>query len=222
MKKFFLNISKYLNSFTLVAIYFLFVQILIIYGNINTNTYDIFFWFCNHTPILFSIAFFLKNIDIIKTLINIGFLIQFIWFLDLLSKIFLGFHILGITEYLFLRENLLANSISVIIHLFTTSIAILFTYKNKTKNIVLIYSFIYLIFLYFSTLIFTQVENNINCLYLICSLESLTFPFYNIFWILIMFVIIILPTFYFQKLLYFLSQKRINKKYNKERSNKEK
>jgi len=75
------------NKFILIGFFFLFLQFFVFWGNYMLDRYDVFFWFCNHTPLFFAFAFFLKKRNVIKGLINVGFLGQFAWTLDFLGKI---------------------------------------------------------------------------------------------------------------------------------------
>lgn len=193
-----------LDKFLYLGLFFLFLQFVVILGSFRTDTFDIFFWFCNHTPLFFAIAFFIRNMNLIKAFINVGFLIQFLWFLDFLFALLFDFYIIGMTNYVF--EDLVGFTIliPILLHIFSTNVALIFTFKEKTNYVVLFYSFFYLSFLFFLTFLFTSPENNINCIYEICEFESLTFPFYTYLWVPVMFFLIILPTFYFQKLLYYI------------------
>lgn len=204
MKKSFLKRYLIFDKYFYLALFFLFLQFIVIAGSYNTDNFDIFYWFCNHTPLFFSIAFFIRNISLVKSLINVGFLIQFVWLIDFLIALLFSYYTLGITRYVFEDLSGLTIFIPILIHIFSTNVSLIFTFKEKTKDIVLIYSFIYLVLLYIFTLFFTSVENNINCIYEICSLEFLTPPFYTFFWIPIMFILIILPSYYLQKYLFYL------------------
>lgn len=191
----FLKFDKYFY----LGLFFLFLQLVVILGSFRTDNFDIFFWFCNHTPLFFAIAFFIRSVSLIKAFINVGFLIQFLWLVDFLVALIFDIYAIGMTRYVF--EDLVGFYVLVpiLIHIFSTNVAFIFTFKEKTKNIVLFYSFIYLVFLFIFTFIFTSPENNINCIYEICEFEDLTFNFYTYFWIPLMFIFIIFPTFYLQR-----------------------
>lgn len=190
-----------LDRFFLLGLFFLFLQVLIFYSIIKIGNYELFLWFCDHSPLLFAIAFFMRNINIIKALINIGFLGQFLWLIDFLAKTIFDVYLFGITDYIFTGEIGLLNLIPILAHILSTFLALLFTFREKTKKNVLFISVIYLFALFILTLIFTSSVNNINCIYQVCVYNNLTFAFYTYFWPLIVFLVVIFPTYLIQRAL---------------------
>ena len=195
------------NQYTTIGFFFLFLQLFVILGNFMTDRYDVFFWFCNHTPLFFAFAFFLKNTNVIKGLINVGFLGQFAWTLDFLGKIFFDFHIFNMTTYVFENPNGLWVLVPIGIHIFSTNLALFFTYKKKPNLLVAFYSLLYIIFLYASTITYTLVERNVNWVFQIGSTVGYAHPLYTNFWPLIVFFLIAMPTHGIQYLLYRWSKK---------------
>ncbi|MCA9460218.1 MAG: hypothetical protein KC550_06745, partial [Nanoarchaeota archaeon] len=110
------------------------------------DRYDVFFWFCNHTPLFFAFAFFLKKRNVIKGLINVGFLGQFAWTLDFLSKLLFDTYIFKVTQYVFESQNGLWVLLPIGIHMFSTNLALFFTYKRKPDIYTAFYSSIYIMF----------------------------------------------------------------------------
>ena len=82
-----------------------------------------------------------------------------------------------------------------------TTLALLFVYDIQIQPICLIYSGVLLGILFFVSLIFTNLKENINY---VDNSEFLGFqiPYYRILWILLAFIFLVLPTYYFQYLLY--------------------
>lgn len=190
------------NNHYIAALFFIFLQIIVLMVNIPAGRFSIFFWFCNHTPIIFAFAFFYKRINIVKAIINIGFLAQFIWIYDFFFKIITGEYFLGITRYVFEDISELPILIPILIHLFGTTVAFYLTRKEKPTSRTLGYSFIYLLALYLITLKFSPPAENINCIYWACGFEDYSFKIYQILWPLIAFLILALPTHAIQWIVY--------------------
>jgi len=199
------------NLYYIIGTFFLLSQLLVFLGNYNSQNYDVFFWFCNHTPLFFAIAFFLKKKHLIKGLINVGFLGQFAWTLDFLGKIFFDVYILSMTNYVFENPTGLWILLPIIIHIFATNVALFFTYKKRPTIHTLFYSLLYIMFLYTSTLAFTLEETNVNWVHQAELDVNLDHDYYTIFWPLITFFLVVMPTQGIQYLLY-IHRKRKKKK----------
>lgn len=217
MEKYF-NIKKILkwvknedNRFILVGFFFLFLQFFVFLSNYKTDRYDVFFWFCNHTPLFFGFAFLLKKKDVIKGLINVGFFGQFAWTLDFLGKMFFDFHIFKMTNYVFENPNGLWILVPIGIHIFATNVALYFTYKTKPSIYSAFYSLLYIMFLYAGTLTYTLVERNVNWIYKIGGEINYSHDLYTNFWLILVFFLIVIPTQGFQYLLYKLYKKNVKK-----------
>lgn len=200
--------SKEKRIFFITGIYFLLLQLVIFVENYFAYRYNIFFWFCNHTPLLFGLFFLAGKKDWIKAIINIGFLVQFIWVFDFISNIFFGSYSLGVTQYIFESELGWFILIPLFAHALSTNVALAHTYKIKPNKKVLIYSGIYILLLYFVTLTYAPIENNINCVYNLCGIQEYTFAGYTLLWPLLVFVIIILPTHGIQHIFYKLYKRK--------------
>lgn len=188
------KIKEYLgNKYFKGAVFFLVLQIIISYYLIVEGSITILIWFCNHSPILFSIAFFLKNKGMIKGLINFGLLVQIVWIVDFFNVIITGNSLFGVTNYLFESENFSSFFVPIVVHMFGVLVAFLITFKEKPSKKDLIYSGTYIVLLYLITLIFTNPEFNINCIQKFC-LEEITFPYYTLFWPVGAFVVVVLLT----------------------------
>ncbi len=204
------------NQYILLGFFFLVLQFFVFLGNYKADRYDVFFWFCNHTPLFFAFGFFLGKRDIIKGLINVGFLGQFAWTLDFLGRIFFNTHIFKMTAYVFDNPNGLWVLLPIGIHMFSTNLALYYTYKKKPNLLVAFYSLLYIMFLYSGTLTYTLPGNNVNCVQEICGFTELTFESYSHLWPIIVFFLIAMPTQAIQYGIYKLT----NNKSNKNKSNK--
>jgi hypothetical protein len=196
------------NLYLSLGFWYLFLQIIVLIENHYVYKYNIFFWFCDQAPILFSIGFFTRSKKFIKSIINFGLLVQFFWVSDFLLKILFHAKALGITNYLF--EPQLGNFVIVplLVHITSTNLALFITYKEKPTKKVLVYSAVYIVFLYALTLAYTPVANNVNCVYEICGLPQFTFSYYTALWPVLAFLVVILPTQGIQYMLYKWAQKR--------------
>lgn len=192
----------YNQRYHIVGGFFLLLQLFVIFGNYSATQYDTFFWFCNHALLLFAFGFFSKNTDLIKGLINVGFLAQLVWSIDFLGRIFFGVHLFNITNYIFENPNSLWTLLTIIIHLFATTLALYMTRTIKPTTKTLLYSIIYLITLYITTLLFTDPQNNINWIYEIGGFIGYSSSLYTLFWPFIVIIIVILPTQALQHYIY--------------------
>lgn len=200
------------NKYQIIALWFLLLQILVLFENLIVYRYNIFFWFCDHAPLILAIAFFTKNKDLIKSIVNFGFIVQFIWVIDFLSKLILDKSALGVTNYMFTGELGFLVLIPLLIHSLSVNVAFIHTYKIKPTTKVLVYSAIYIISIFALSLAFTPTERNVNCIHEICGLKQYTFQGYTSLWPILVFIIIILPTQGIQWLVYKWDKKRKKKK----------
>ena len=203
------------NKYNLLGFWFLFLQALVLFENYFIYEYNIFFWFCDHAPLILAIGFFSKNKDIIKSTVNFGFLIQFIWIADFLSKAIFDKSALGITNYMFTSQLGFLILIPLIIHALSVNVAFVHTYKIKPTTKVLVYSAIYIMAIYALSLAFTPMGENVNCIHKICGLKELTFNNYTYFWPILVFIIIILPTQGLQWIIYKWHKNRRKKQREK-------
>jgi uncharacterized integral membrane protein len=202
----FLSIEK--NRYILFGIFLLLLQFLLIYANFKATRFDVFFWFCNHTPLILGMAFLFRKKDFIKGLINVGFIAQFLWTLDFLSRLLTGNYIFKVTQYIFEEQLGAYILIPIGIHMLSINLALFLSYKRKPKLKTLLYSLVYIILLFAITLTYTLPERNVNCIQEICGIPQYTFPSYTFFWPAIVFFVIVLPTHGLQYLIYKLHKKK--------------
>ena len=100
----------------ILGIYFILLQILVLFRNYSNNENYYIFFFCNHIPLIFAIGFFTKNTQLIKSLISFGLLVQIIWIIDLLGKVLFHIELLGVTNYVF-EVTLFSLFVTLLIHL---------------------------------------------------------------------------------------------------------
>ena len=174
------------------GIYFLIIQGIIMFFNRNTVNTDVFLWFCNHSPLLFAIGFFLGRREMGKALVIIGLVPQILWFMDFTVRLLLGTSVFGFTEYIFSR-NLLGFVIGAVIHLCTTFVVCVLLIRDRVRYKTLMYACCYLLLIWSITLFFGTQATNPNCIFLLCGIPSLTPPLYTQAWILYTFSIMVLP-----------------------------
>lgn len=182
----------------IVGAYFLIIQVLIIIMNLQFTHQGVFFWFCNHVPFIFAIAFFFKEVQIVKALISVGFIAQILWIIDFLGKLLFDIFVFGFTAYVFDLSGLLLVTV-ILVHFFSTTVAIVFSATEDILPKSLWYSAAYIVVLYVSTIVFTASQYNVNCGYALCGFEELSIPYYTIIVPFVAFVVLVIPGYYLQK-----------------------
>jgi hypothetical protein len=208
------------NKFTVTGIFFLILQLMLIYKYTHILAFSNMLWFCSHTPILFAIGFFMKNMNIIKSLICVGLIPQIIWIIDFVGKILFGTFIFGVTDYMFLNMTIFTFSVSVIEHFLSAPLALLLTYKYKTEKKVLVYALIYLIIILFLSITLNAEDYNYNLVRNIRIFDEFTFKGYTIAWPLLAMILVVIPTYYMQKYVYKKTKHYKKKKEKKRRKEK--
>ncbi len=198
------------HTYLYAAIFFLAMALIIFFR--NNAYYSIYnsLWFCDFSLILFSVAFFMENVQFIKGLINIGLIAQFIYILDVIMYIIFGITWSNIPAEM-LSSGLPNIIFSLAIHLFSANLALYITYSRKTKPFSLLYSAMVLLLLYFLTVFMTPPSNNVNFIFSSEFLFGLDIPFYIYLWPLLAFMVLSLPTYRFQSWLYRHARKNIDK-----------
>ncbi len=193
---------KVRNQNLYLAFFFILLQIAVIYSNIVQGRLDLFLWACDNAPIIFAIGFFLNNIDLIKGVINVVLIGQFLWVLDFLVKLVTGGYLSGVTQYFFLNPLAESSITSLFLHVFSAFLALIFVYKYKPTKKALYYSAVYILLLFALTFSFALRGENINCIERICGFPQLTFPGYSYVSPILAFIFAVLPAHGIQYLLY--------------------
>jgi len=188
------------NKFYIAGSFFIILQILTFYKYFFLLDFSNMLWFCSHTPIIFGLAFLKKNITIIKTLISIGLIPQIIWIIDFLGKLIFGTFILGVTDYMFMEMPIFSYIIAIFEHFLSAILALFLTYKYKIKKKIFVYAFVYLLILLVLSLTLSTNANYNFTRYILE--ENITFPGYHFVWIFLAILILVIPTYHFQKFLY--------------------
>jgi hypothetical protein len=179
------------KQYTLIGLFFLFIQAITIFRNLLSD-YNSFFWFCDFVSLPLALCFFFKKEEFVKSIVNIGLVAQLIYIVGVIYAVFSGTSFLNTIP---LYSNIFYLLSSILIHL-STSIALFFTYKTKPTINTLFYSLIFLFGMYLVALFFTTPEQGIN--YVLSSGKlipwSLVIPHYTQLWVILTFVIVVLPT----------------------------
>ena len=188
------------RKYFILGILFLCLQILVVVRNVLSG-YLSFFWYCDFTPIIFSILFFARKDQMIKGLLNIGLFAQLGYAIILIYKMMTGVALLG---FVFDFTGPFYMVSSLIIHL-STLVVFLTNYRVEPKKISLFYSLVFLSVIYFVVLMFTSPNNAISGDYNFIYYSGLLSPhikYYTSMWILLGFTVVTLPTYFFQVLIY--------------------
>jgi len=197
------------HHYVTIALFFFLLQVLIGYTYFHVEQPLYFLWFCNHTPLLLGLAFLFHKIELVKALLNTGFFLQLLWSFDFFSAFFFGISLFHVTEYMFMDITSFSFIGSLLTHILSPSIALGFSVSQPQRRKILFYSAGYLFILYLLTVGLAPSGTNYNLInYLPLPLGEFTFPGYTLLWPLIAFVVIVLPSHYFQKWLYHLFLKR--------------
>ncbi len=197
-----------MDKYKALALYFLIVQLLVFIRNHILGEQILFFYYCDNIALFLAVSFYLKNIELIKALISCGLVLQVIYLLDLLSILVRDEELTGTTIYLFGQDPFLLI-VTLIMHFGTAFVALLFTYKEKNRPISLFYAFLYLCFLYFTTIWFTPPEYDMNCIYNACDVSAVYFNGFTKLWIPLTFIFLVIPAHLFQEVLYRISKVKI-------------
>lgn len=191
------------NKYISAIVFFIFMQILVIIKNISVRDYSLFFWFCDFAPILFVIALMLRDDQLVKGIINIGLILQIFFSLSILAGVLFNINLFGFLGYIHSYTDFYI-AVSLAIHLLSANIALLITYKTKTRIKSLLYSAAILIIMFILTLTFTNSYENINYVYKI-GFFGLAIPYSTPLWVLLSFLVIVVPTYFIQKMLYWFA-----------------
>lgn len=183
------------------------LQILVIFKNLIHPEYNSFLWFCDFVPILILIGLYLNYNQFLKALINIGLISHILIVIDLIVLLIFNYSLSGIAESV-LRTGKLDIFVFILLHSFTIIPLLYFNYKIEPKQRCVLYSFIFILILHIITINFARLELNVNssfnCPSFVCSILPL--PFYKWFYPFYFLLILIIPTYIIQLLIYYISK----------------
>lgn len=185
------------KEYVLLGAFFLLIQAIAVVRNISYGYYN-FFWFCDFAPLPLAIGFFLRKDNFVKSIINIGLIAQGIYIVLYIYKLFSGISVLETIPQV---TTLFYTISTIIIHLSTT-FALIFTYKTKPTINTLFSSLMFLFGMYIVALFFTTPEQRINYVLSSRTLIPLVIPNYTQLWVILTFIVVVLPTQLVQYLIY--------------------
>jgi len=175
-----------------LGMFFMLLQVLVITR--NGTDYLNFIWFCNFAPLLFAFAFFLKNTQFIKALINVALIPDILFLIDFFSSWLFNFGIFGQVQPYF-QENFIYIATTVLLHI-PAFLALALTYKIKPKIKTLIYSAYLVIAIYLVTLLFSPSTSYYNYIYSTRPgyiHPNIPYMIITLLWPLIVFLALVLP-----------------------------
>jgi hypothetical protein len=185
------------NLFFYVGLYFVFIEIAFLL-TASPSLYPGFFWSCNIVPIFFAIGFLTKNIQLIKGVINFIFIPHLVFVI--LSIIFFTTNI-SIWTIKSCYPDFIHGFMTFYLHAFSANVALFFTLKIKPTKKSLYYALIAFLLVFLLTILFTAKEDNVNFVYSTKLLIGTNIPFITPLWPLFAFLVLVVPTYYFQKFL---------------------
>ncbi|MEK7063717.1 MAG: hypothetical protein AAB955_03450 [Patescibacteria group bacterium] len=151
-----------------IAGVFVVLQVLVVFAFLNPPREYLFLWYCNHVLILFAFAILTRNAQMVKGLSYVGMLTQLYWILDFTFNV-LGLRLSGATDFVFTEGFAFSTVVTVIVHLVTPLVALLFTIRIRPQPISLVYAWVYAAGLYTVTLLFAQPALDVNCVFSGCN-----------------------------------------------------
>ncbi len=194
-----------IDKFKVASIFYICLQFILLIKFYALGNFKLAYYFCYHAPLLFAIAFYRKDIVMIRALIIIGLVGQSTWLLDYFLYLLSGNFILGSSKFI-LRYHGLVYIATLFSHLFSSLLALSLVYSSDLPRRTIGYAFIYLFIFYVLNLVHIIPESyNVNYVWKFESLGVL--PFQTKLYLLYIFPLSILPGYYVQ-----LMVKRIVKK----------
>jgi hypothetical protein len=187
---------KKIDKFIVASIFFVCLQALLIVKFSILQNFKLAYYFCYHAPILFAVAFYRKDIVMIRTLIIIGFIGQATWLLDYFSHLLFGFYVLGNSRFI-ARYHGGTYAATLLSHLFSTLLALALVWRTPLPKKTMKYAFLYFFIFYVLNIVHIIPESyNVNFVW---EFEGFNvFPFNTELYLLYIIPLAILPGYYFQ------------------------
>jgi len=189
-------LNNKIDKFTAAALFYMCLQLLLILKFYILGNFKLAYYFCYHAPLLFSIAFFKKDITLIQALIIAGFVGQIIWIIDYSSYLTTGSFILGNSKFV-LRYEGIPYVATIASHFLSTLLALFLTRKSPISRKTHVYAFIYFFVIYALNIIHIIPESyNVNFVWHLEGFDVL--PFHTKLYLLYIIPIVMLPGYYVQ------------------------
>lgn len=178
------------------------LEILAVIRNVSTHYFS-FYWFCDFAPALYALCFLSRRAQAVKGLIYIGLLGQLGYIVVVVARLLLGKTLFGFTIDFPLTPAYLTPTI--IVHM-ATLFALMATYKVRPKKSSLVYSLFFLTMIYATVLLFAprgpEITENFNFIFHTSLFGGS--PLYTKLWIPLAFVVVVLPTYGLDRLIFYL------------------
>ena len=197
-------VSYKLNEKIIIACLIL-IQVAVILRDFIAGTQIYLLWFCDFAPLLIALGLIINNNQFVKGAINLTLLGQLYFIFSAILFLATGINLLQISELF--DESLIAIIITLLLHL-AAPLALAWEYNKKPSRIAVFYSAIMMLVFYALTIAFTSPGKNINLVYSSDYILGFTPPGYTLYWPIMAFLVVIIPTYYLQKWLYFLCRKK--------------
>jgi len=204
-----MGVKKYLKErkYFIIAIFYLILQIVVLIR--HQGNYLNFLWLCNFAPILFAVFFFMKKLQIIKSLISLTIVVDLFFLVDFFTSLIFNFGIFGQVQPYF-QEGILLILLTVLLHL-TGFIALFVTHSVEPSKKTLWFSAAFLVLTYVVTLLFSPANSYYN--YILGTRPGYVSPgipqiIITVLWPLLSFIFIVLPGYYFQLLIHRLQARK--------------
>lgn len=188
---------KKVDFYVFAGVFFVLLQVVAIVSNFYFD-YMYFFWFCDFVPVILAIAFFMRKDEIVKGIVNIGLFPQMLYIASFIVRVFFGIPFLDNIEVVLMHNSFVIFS-AVFVHS-ATLIAFVFTYKVRPRGRDLGYSLLGLILIYVVVSVFTAPVDSFNYVFLLSNFFGI--DALSIFWVPLTFLIVVIPTFWFQCLVW--------------------
>ena len=153
-----IEVDKYL----LAALFFLCLQAALLIKSALLNDFELLYYFCYHAPILFAIAFYKKDIPLIRGIIITGVVGQGIWSADYLSFLLSGRFLFGFSSSLLQYQGFIYMT-TLLSHVASSFLALLLIKNEALPKKSLLYAFCYFLFFYSLSLLRIIPESaNVN------------------------------------------------------------
>lgn len=161
--------SRAPQSLVLPILFFLILQGFIVTVLLESaQTVPWLVWYCNHVSLLYALAFWARERNIIKGIMSVGLVVQVAWIIDFFAHL-LGFNLFNLTNYMFEGAMSATKAVALLAHMAVPAVIFVWTYKIPQRLISLFYSGIYIAVLWVVTLSFTSPDQNVNCVFSPCS-----------------------------------------------------
>ncbi|MEX0920040.1 MAG: hypothetical protein WDZ69_00470 [Candidatus Pacearchaeota archaeon] len=173
------------NILNVIGVFYVVLAILIfLNAYINYEEISIALWLSYIILFLVGVGLLIKSSYLVVSQFTIIFIPYLVWSADFFYILFTGNSLFGIADYVFTQRTLLEQVFSLQ-HIFLIPVSIFAIYSIKLKRADFwIFSSVQVVLFFFLSRIFTNPENNINCVFESCLPFQPEFLPYPLIWFL--------------------------------------